>query len=367
MKMTDEGFYPFLLRAVAKEKVWGGRNLERLLNKNLPPGALIGETWEAWEGCAIENGKHQGRTLGSLLEKDGEGILGAASAVKGRFPLLFKFIDAQDDLSVQVHPNDAGAQVMEGQPFGKTEAWYILHSEPSASLILGFSKDAESERLVSSIRDKKLTDLLSFVQVQRGDVLFVPAGTVHAIGKGIVLAEIQENSDITYRLYDWGRAGRGRDLHIAQALEVLECKPLAKPKIPSIVLHHESFDQRYLVACKYFGFELLQVHKPSRELMLNEKFHLLSIIEGEADILFGQGLRWNVSAKQGQTLLLPARLGVYAIWPTTKPCNILKTYIPDLKEDVVEPLARAGCDAASIVRLGGSLPEHNDLLPLLQG
>lgn len=363
--MTHEDFYPFFLRTVPKEKIWGGRNLERLLNKNLPPGALIGETWEAWEGCAIENGKHQGRTLGSLLERDGEGILGAASTVKGRFPILFKFIDAQDDLSVQVHPNDARAQAMEGQPFGKTEAWYILHAEPNASLILGFNKDVESEWLVSSISDKKLTDRLSFVQVRRGDVLFVPAGTVHAIGKGIVLAEIQENSDITYRLYDWGRVGEGRDLHIAQALEVLEFKSLTEPKIPSIVLHQEFFDQRYLVACKYFALELLQVHAPSRGLMLNGKFQLLSFIEGEANILFGPGLGWNVPAKQGQTLLLPARLGVYAISPTTKQCKMLKAYIPDLKEDVVGPLARAGHSAASIARLGGSLPAHNDLLPLL--
>src|SRR5450759_1105409 len=173
--MTND-CYPLRLKAVLKEKVWGGRNLERLLAKSLPPDAKIGETWEAWESCVIENGAHAGHTLQSLIDQDAAGILGASS--DQRFPLLFKFIDAQDDLSVQVHPDDARAQAMEHQPFGKTEAWYILDAEPDARLILGFKRAVKSEEVVEALMHKNLVDLLSAVSMQRGDVVFVPAGTV---------------------------------------------------------------------------------------------------------------------------------------------------------------------------------------------
>ncbi|MDE3089352.1 MAG: mannose-6-phosphate isomerase, partial [Chloroflexota bacterium] len=130
-RLTTNDYYPLRLKAIQKEKVWGGRNLARVVGKSLPPHGLIGETWEAWEGCVIENGAHAGSSLQSVIDRDAEGILGAAG--DNRFPLLFKFIDAQDDLSVQVHPDDARAQSMERYPFGKTEAWYVLDAEPNAS------------------------------------------------------------------------------------------------------------------------------------------------------------------------------------------------------------------------------------------
>ncbi len=362
--MTNE-LYPLLLRALAKEKIWGGRNLERLLGKALPPGAQIGETWEAWEGCVVENGMHQGRTLQSLLDEDAEGILGAARTHAPRFPLLFKFIDAQQDLSVQVHPDDARAQSLEQQSFGKTEAWFILGVEPDAKLILGFKRAVRSEEVVAGLKNKNLIDLLSFVPVQRGDVVFVPAGTVHAVGKGIVLAEIQENSDITYRLYDWDRSGETRALHIDQSLRVFSGTRVEQPKIPSVVLHHPQFNEDYLVACRYFALTHCQIDQRVDALSTNGKFQILSIIQGTANILFGPGFASSVSAGRGQTLVLPARLGAYSISPVT-PCKILRAFVPDLKQEIVAPLRKAGYDAATVVRLGGSIDEHNDLAPLLQ-
>ncbi len=364
----DEDFYPLCLAYEPKEKIWGGRQLEQLLHKNLPPGKLIGETWEAWDGCRIANGKHQGRTVADLLAGEAQAILGPTLKDSTRLPLLFKYIDAQDDLSVQVHPNDHDAQVLEGYPFGKTEAWYVIDAEPHANLIHGFEQDTNLETVRNHLHENRLGNLLCSVSVQSGDVLFVPAGTVHAIGKGIVLAEIQQNSDITYRLYDWGRqsAGSGRELHLAQALHVSEFKRLAEHKIPALVLTHEQCEQRWLVACQYFVLELLVVHQPCRDLALNGKFHILSSIEGQADLLCGPQLKWRVAMPHGQTVLLPARLGAYGISPSSQPCKILRAYVPDLEADVVAPLKRAGYDAASIARLGGSLPQHNDLLPLLQ-
>lgn len=361
--MTNEDFYPLRLKPITRAMIWGGRNLERWLGKTLPPGELIGETWEAWEGCVVENGVHQGETLAALLAQDSQNIVGT---VQGRFPLLFKFIDAQDDLSVQVHPNDAQAQTMEGQPFGKTEAWYIIHADPGAQLILGFKENVDRETVAAHLRANTLVNLLASTAVQRGDVIFVPAGMVHAIGKGIVLAEIQENSDITYRFYDWGRVAQGRALHIEQSLQVCTFKRVPQPKIALLTLRHATFDQQFLVACRYFALELLTLRKPCQGLATDGKFHILSLIEGEAHIHFGQDLAQRVAAKRGETFMLPARLGAYALSPATMSCAILRAYVPNLQADVIEPLLKGGHSMADIARLGGSLAEHNDLLPLLQ-
>jgi mannose-6-phosphate isomerase len=364
-QMTNEGWYPLCLQTWAREMIWGGRNLEHLLGKSLAPGKTIGETWEAWDGCVIENGKHRGMTLGNLLEQDAAAVLGSVVTIGARFPLLFKFIDAHEDLSVQVHPGDAAAQAIEHQPFGKTEAWYVIHAEPNACLIHGFKEDVNAERVTEYLGKNKLQDLLAYVPVQSGDVVFVPAGTVHAIMEGIVLAEIQENSDITYRLNDWGREDQGRPLHIAQSMRVLEFKQQIEHKIPSLTIDRDEFDHHYLVACRYFSFELLDIRQPLPGFQLNDRFNVLSVIQGAASITFGQDFASSVGAKYGQTVLLPARLGVFGISPQATPCKILRMYVPDLRADVIEPLTRAGHSAVSIAQLGGASPQHNDLIPLL--
>ncbi len=356
--------YPYHLKGVLKAKIWGGRNLERLLDKKLPNDELIGETWEAWEGCTIGNGRDEGRLLSQLIASDPAALLGTASN-DGRFPLLFKFIDAQDDLSVQVHPDDAEAAELEHQPFGKTEAWYILHAEPNARLILGFNRDVTPQQVAASIQDHTLMDLMASVPVQHGDVLFVPAGTVHAIGRGIVLAEIQENSDITYRLYDWGRDNKERPLHIAQSLRVLDFERMTGQKIPSLVLRREEFNQHYLVACRYFVLERLDLLRPRPEFRLNDRFHILSVVEGGVRVAYGGEFKQDVVATKGQTILVPAGLAAYALSPMGAECKVLRMYVPDLKRDVVEPLVAAGCDGAAIARLGGSADRHNDILPLV--
>ncbi|CAG0995332.1 mannose-6-phosphate isomerase [Anaerolineae bacterium] len=356
--MTNVEYYPYLLRAELKAKVWGGRNLERLLGKALPANELIGETWEAWEGCAIENGAQRGATLTQLIARDAAIILGAATQ---RFPLLFKFIDAQDDLSVQVHPDDVAARAMEHQPFGKTEAWYILHAEPGAQLVYGFNRDYDRAQITALIRENKMVDALAFVPVQSGDVIFVPAGTVHAIGKGIVLAEIQQNSDTTYRFYDWDRVDKDRALHIEQSLNVAEFARIANPKIPPLTIQHDHFDQQFLVACRYFAFESLTLRGRTAPLATNARFRIVTVIEGEAAIHFDDQI---IAAKRGQTFLLPALLGDYALAPITTQSKLLCTYVPDLRRDVIEPLRRANYRDDEIARLGGSISSHNDLQPL---
>ncbi len=344
--------YPLLLRADAQNKVWGGRNLERWLNKTLPPGELIGETWETWDGNVVENGPARGGTLGQLIERDPAAMLGAAQG--HRLPLRFKFIDAHEDLSVQVHPDDASAQVIEHEPFGKTEAWYILHAEPGAQLIHGFARDVDAGRVTEHLHKNRLSDLLAHVSVQSGDVILVPAGTVHAIMRGIVLAEIQQNSDTTYRLYDWGRTSR--ELHIAQSLRVARFARQDEHKIPGLTIHRPEFDQRFLVACRYFSFELWSVKKSIGRIALDDRFDILSVIDGTAMID-------DVAAQRGQTIFLPASLEHFSIVPTSPSCKILRAYVPDLRVHVIEPLRRAGLRDDEIVRLGGA-PQANDLLNL---
>ncbi|MBI1801928.1 MAG: class I mannose-6-phosphate isomerase [Chloroflexi bacterium] len=362
--MSDEmEIYPYSLEGVPQEKMWGGRNLERLLHKSLPAGRLIGEAWEAWPGCVVMNGPQAGQRLSQLLERNPRAVLGDSAPPDALFPLLFKYVDAQDDLSVQVHPDDLGARQQEGLPLGKTEAWYILHAEPGAVVIHGFKADLDAATVHAHLRERRLADLLSVVRVQAGDVLFVPAGVVHAIGKGIVLAEIQQNCDITYRLYDWDRklpSGQGRDLHVDKAMPVLDLTGLSEHYIPPLTIHHDGYDQQALVACRYFVLERLTIHAPQRAFRLNGKFHILSCIEGAATIS-------GVPVAQGRTVLVPAGLETYDLSPTAVPCRLLRAYVPSLREDVIAPLVAAGHDAAGIARLGGFVSRYNDLLPWVNG
>ena len=336
--------YPYLLQPRLREMLWGGQNLARLLDKPIAPDQRIGETWEAWDGCVIENGAHRGATLGDLIARDAAAILGARAG-GDRFPLLFKFIDAQDDLSVQVHPDDAQAQAIENYPFGKAEAWYVIHAERGACLIHGFKEDVDAARVRALLGANKLQDALAYVPVQPGDVVFVPAGTVHAIMKGIVLAEIQENSDITYRLHDWGRESASRPLHIAQSLQVLNIKRQHDHQIPPLTIQRGAFDHHYLGACRYFSLERLDIRAPTEPIELNDRFNIVSLIAGAAEIVCRSA---RAAITRGQTFLLPARLGAFGITPRTILCQLLRMYVPDLRADVIGPLARAGHRAKDI-------------------
>ncbi|MCL4395285.1 MAG: class I mannose-6-phosphate isomerase [Chloroflexi bacterium] len=361
--------YPWVLRPWARESIWGGRGLERYLFKSLPAGKKIGETWEAWDECVVENGERSGSTVGRLIQDDPPGVLGAASTVQGKLPLLFKFIDAQDDLSLQVHPDDQAARALENYPFGKTEAWYIVHAEPGAHVIHGFEKDATPELARDYVRRDKLAELLTTVEVATGDVIFVPAGTVHAIGRGIVLAEIQENSDLTYRLYDWGRLtpdGKSRELHIDRSLKVADYDSLAEHKIEPLIVHRPEFDRTYLVACRYFSFERFEVRSAFEAAAPGDRFVILTVIDGQAEITFGQGLRSCVPVKHGQTVLLPASLGPVGIAPKEGPCRLLRAYAPDLVRDVIDPLISEGHSKEDIAKLGGSRPQSNDVASILR-
>ena len=221
------GWYPLTFEPVFKERIWGGRRLEQLYGKRLPPGVPIGESWEVTdrpEGVSvITNGPLAGRTLRELMENHREELLGAAWDAGGKFPLLIKILDAQDILSLQVHPPESVARRLGGEP--KTEMWYVADAEPGAHLLVGLKRGVTREEFERKVRAGTAAECVHRVPVQKGDAMFLPAGRIHAIGAGLVLFEIQQNSDTTYRVFDWNRVGpdgKPRPLHIAEAMESID-------------------------------------------------------------------------------------------------------------------------------------------------
>jgi mannose-6-phosphate isomerase len=315
--------YPLILKPIFKEKPWGGRRLETLLGKNLPPDVPIGESWELTirpeEKSIIANGPLAGKTLFEACA-----LFGISSFEDGRFPLLVKFIDAQDTLSVQVHPDDRYVSLHEDtQDSGKNEMWHILHAEPGSYIIMGLKEGVTREAIRKALENKSLEDCLNTVPVTEGDTFFIPAGTVHTIGRGIVLAEIQQNSDITYRLYDWGRVdneGNPRELHIEKALDVINFSSTDNKKIEETTIYKGKNKETVLVDCPYFVSQLLEI---SEEVVqtVPDNFSILSILNGRLTIEFG---REKITAVKGDTVFLPASPADYTLSPDI-PSKILKT------------------------------------------
>ncbi len=310
--------HPIRLEASLHETIWGGRRLEQGWKK-LPPGDVrIGEAWETEIGTIAQNSPYRGRMLGELVAELGVDLLGEdATAIFGqRFPLLAKFIDATTKLSVQVHPNDQYAAEHEHGKLGKTEFWYILETTPGASIIHGLRAASTRDEVERSIKQTRLEELLREEPVAPGDVIFVPAGTIHAIGGGVLLYELQEYSDVTYRMYDYGRLdtrGRPRELHIERSLEVSKYEPSARVKIQPVVLARSAeYVDRCLVACRYFV---------TREIILSTKLAgqtggscvILSSLGANLRVCYGKELAQSEGLARGQTMVLPAALGGYLI------------------------------------------------------
>lgn len=327
--------YPFKFTSIYKEKLWGGRNLEKVLQKELPDSILVGESWELCgnkeETSIVCNGSFKGKSILELLNEYPSEILGTKNVNYSKsFPLLIKFIDANDKLSVQVHPDDEYAK-KNNEEFGKTEMWYIVDAKPGAKLVFGLKDEVDQNTFKEAIVDKKIEETLKEIEVCPGDVVYIPAGIVHAIGEGIVLAEIQQNSNTTYRVYDWGRVGldgKPRQLHIHQALETVDFinKDVAK-KIEGLRIEEVGYETTIYVCCPYFTMEMIEIQSGYKGLLNGERFEIFIAIEGDFGISFNQSKKENI--KKGQTVLLPASLGQYMIEGKGK---IIKTYIKDVEE-----------------------------------
>jgi mannose-6-phosphate isomerase len=309
----------FQLTPEYRDYVWGGQRLR--------PGQLTAEAWIVYEGDRIANGALQGRTLAEAAQQLGVDLLGGEVVRRRgtRFPLLIKILDCHDWLSVQVHPNDEQARQIEGpDQFGKTEAWHILEAADGAQLIAGVQDGTSAEALAAAIRNGSIIDHAQYHTAHTGDTVYMPAGTLHALGPGFLVYEVQETSNITYRIFDWNRpASAGRALHIEQAVAVTN--PLSTGQIqPAAELHRD--DQRALIECPYFTLELLAAKtQPIALDTRGASFHALTVIDGQGTIACGDE---RVTLHRFETVLVAARAGAYQIHPID-PLRILKASVAE--------------------------------------
>jgi len=308
--MTTHTLYPLLLESHLLVKVWGGRKLASVLNKSLPTDEPYGEAWELHDQCTIANGDYAGQKLGDLLKQFPQAIIGKPYDASVGFPLLVKFIHAEDWLSVQVHPNDEQAAELEGEPRGKTEAWIILHAEPDSKLVMGITPNTSREAVAHAIGTNTLEPLLVYTTVKAGDILFMHANTIHAIGPGIVLYEVQQSSDTTYRLYDWGRMdldGKPRPLHIEKGVKVSNLVSL--PTITHVSLDG---DNAPMIESDFFStlFYSVSADKPASLDTEGKTFHGITNIAGDLTI-HADGKAYPLGL--GKTALIPAVVGAYTV------------------------------------------------------
>ena len=303
--MSDASLYPLKLQPALHVKVWGGRKLAQRLNKTLPTPEPYGESWELHGSARVLNGRLRGKSLADLTREYGAELIGEGNDPSDGFPLLAKFIDANDWLSIQVHPNDAQAQALEGEPRGKTEAWVVLAADEGAELIIGVKPGSTREQLAEAIQQNRLEDLLQYAEVKTGDVLFVPANSIHALGPGILIYEIQQSSDVTYRLYDWGRMGLDglpRHLHIDKGLQVSNLDTLPHVQRPSGEL---------LIDGKYFRIWRHHLQDSKLDLPSEGHFQALTCIAGNLRVE-APGHK-PIELALGETSLIPASLSAFSL------------------------------------------------------
>ena len=307
--------YPLTFHPIFKERVWGGRSLERLYGKPLPPDITVGESWEITdrpEGISrIANGPLAGQTLRWLMEHHAAELLGRPHEGTSPFPLLVKILDAQEKLSLQVHPPAAAAKELGGEP--KTEAWLLAETQPGAELYVGLKRGTTREEFERRIRDGTVADCVHRVPVQAGDVMFLPSGRLHAIGAGNVIFEIQQNSDTTYRVFDWNRAGldgKPRELHVAQSLASIDFNDFEPALVQSAFSRSEEISIRYLVDDPLFRLNQWRVRRGQRFYLKSNSPQILGLISGA--LTFGYK-EVEVALRPGGFVLLPAALERVAV------------------------------------------------------
>lgn len=313
--------YPFTFHPIFKERVWGGRNLERLYQKRLPPKVPIGESWEIsdrpGDPSVITNGPLAGKDLRWLMEHHGPELLGQAQAGGGRFPLLVKILDAEEKLSLQVHPPAHQAAELGGEP--KTEMWYIADARPGAELYVGLKRGVTREQFERKIQTGEVADCFHRVPVKAGDVMFLPSGRVHAIGAGLVIFEIQQNSDTTYRVFDWNRIGldgKPRELHVPQSLASIDFGDFEPSLVASHLRSTEQFKSRPLVACPLFDVVEIQAEPSGSILLEPNQLRIIGVISGR--VIVSDGTQ-SAELQSGEFCLIPANLKSCEVRFETRP------------------------------------------------
>jgi mannose-6-phosphate isomerase len=318
--------YPLKFKPIVKDKIWGGNILSKLYNKQQNTLPNIGESWEIsgvqGDLSIVTNGFLAGNNIEELIEVYMGDITGDAIFEKfgNEFPLLIKIIEARKDLSIQVHPDDEMAKKRHNA-YGKTEMWYILESEPDSKIFTGFKEGVTKEDYTKAVEAGNLPSLLNIEKAEKGDVFFTPAGRVHAIGVGITLVEIQQTSDITYRIFDWNREEK-RELHTGFALDALDFTETAKRKKINVKPKLNTFEN--LVDCSFFTTNLLRFNeKIDKSYYFNDSFVIYICLDGESTISCGH---WSEKITKGETILLPAMIKEVVIEPVVE-SQILEVYI----------------------------------------
>jgi mannose-6-phosphate isomerase len=318
--------YPLKFQPILKDKIWGGKKLKSLLSKDsqLPN---IGESWEIsdveGDTSVVSNGNLENQSLKHLLSTYKADLIGEKNYKQfgNKFPLLIKFIDAKEDLSIQLHPNDELAAKRHNS-FGKTEMWYVMQADPGANLIVDFNQKMTPELYLEHLKNKTLPKILNFDKVKAGDTYFIEVGRVHAIGAGVLLAEIQQTSDITYRIYDWDRKddfGNERELHTDLAIDAIG---FGMEDNFRVSYEKTSNQSNPMVSCQYFTTNFLKVDKALQKENTYDSFVIYICVEGEAEI---KTANHSEVVKKGETILLPAALRSYQI--LSQGATLLEVYV----------------------------------------
>ncbi|WP_264566756.1 type I phosphomannose isomerase catalytic subunit [Flavobacterium sp. N3904] len=316
--------YPLQFEAILKERIWGGEKLKTILNKPIT-SSITGESWElsTVEGdiSIVANGDYKGKALTELINEYPNEILGIAVYKKfgNQFPLLFKYLDAREDLSIQVHPNDELAKKRHNS-FGKTEMWYVMQADADARIIVGFKNDSSPKEYLEHLNNKTLVSILDDVKAKPGDVFFLETGTVHAIGAGLVVAEIQQTSDITYRLYDFDRKdaqGNTRELHVDLALDAINYKKVNTYKEYSKDINKSNT----VVDCPYFTTNFIPLENEKAVANSGLSFVVYMCVEGSFELEYDDV---NYQYIKGDTVLIPAAMKSYYL---KGKASILEIYI----------------------------------------
>ncbi|SHM96730.1 type I phosphomannose isomerase catalytic subunit [Flavobacterium xinjiangense] len=317
-------YYPLQFEPILKERIWGGEKIKTVLHKPIT-SKITGESWElsTVEGdvSVVANGEWKGKSLTTLIDGFPNEILGTKVHARfgKQFPLLFKYLDAREDLSIQVHPNDELARKRHNS-FGKTEMWYVMQADVDARIIVGFKEKSNPAEYLENLKNKTLLSLLDDVKVNAGDVFFLETGTVHAIGAGLVVAEIQQTSDITYRLYDFDRVdaqGKTRELHVDLALEAINYNKIETKKEYS----QNANQSNTVVDCPYFTTNFIPLDGVISASKSGETFTVYMCVEGAFEIMYDNS---KLQYAKGDTVLLPATMNSFVL---SGKASILEIYI----------------------------------------
>ena len=310
--------YPLTFQPIFKTRVWGGRSLERLYGKPLPAAQPVGESWEISDRpdavSVVANGPFAGKDLRWLIENHRAELLGDVALEDDRFPLLIKLLDAREKLSLQVHPPAAKAIELHGDP--KTEMWFIADADPGAELYVGLKRGVTRGEFEKKISDGTVADCFHRIPVKAGDAMFLPSGRVHAIGAGLVIFEIQQNSDTTYRVFDWNRTGldgQPRELHVAQSLASIDFEDFEPALVAEKIVGDASLKRRVLVANPLFNVEQWSLAEGARPVLEPRRMQIIACLTGKFSVAHR---RETVELSPGQFCLVPACLDRVELRPT---------------------------------------------------